>query len=120
MADPRVRWIPIGELAADVTLAADLSDPAGRVLLPAGTQLTGHLLASLQRRGIEAIPVAAPIAEVDAAAKEERIGQLRQHLDWLFHHAGQEPITMQLQQVILDYQVSKIGGPSPCSAETDS
>lgn len=110
---------PIALVPVNSTLGKELKDASGHVLLPAGSQLTAAVLAALEQRGIAAVPLAPascpPIESVPPGAD-----QLRKHVDWLFHHAGNEPVVAQLRQLVLDYRLSKIAAPASRGTETES
>lgn len=111
---------PIELVPVDSTLRKDLEDATGRVLLPAGSRLTATLLTALQQRGITAVPLVPAASATTDAASPEVVDQLRQHVDWLFHHAGQAPVVAQLRQVVLNYRLGKIIAQSSLGTETES
>ncbi|CAB1371025.1 hypothetical protein [Denitratisoma oestradiolicum] len=101
---------PIPSIPPDTPLAESLLDEEGRVLLPAGTLLTGPLLSRLANRGIRELPVA-PVEPPEANA-DEREARLRLHLDQLFRHAGSGPAVEALRQAIFEHRLgSRAGAP---------
>jgi hypothetical protein len=69
-------------------LAEPVCDDHGQLLLPAGTQLTDSLVASLRKRGVQTVVVAAapvpPEPAMDPLARQARVDARMKHL---FRHA---------------------------------
>ncbi|HTH40751.1 MAG TPA: hypothetical protein VL968_08165 [Rhodocyclaceae bacterium] len=100
--------VPIDEVAPDTILSEALTDDAGRVLLPAGTQLHAALLSSLKRRGVSRVPVALPDAlQIPEAERKEREAQLTRHVDHLFRLAGTAPVVAKLKTLVLAHRLAQ-------------
>ena len=65
----------IGRILPDTPLAADLRIDGGRILLPAGTALTRHLLLRLSELGIDEVPVGANPLDSAAAARRAALAE---------------------------------------------
>lgn len=82
--------IDLDDAAAGMTLAQDLLDGSGGVLLPRDATLTDSLLGALRRRGVQRCVVVVAQA-VDAAALERERERRLGRLEHLFRHAGAAP-----------------------------
>lgn len=94
----------LADIQPGMRLAEDVSDDAGRVLLPAGCELTESTLLGLARRGIESLRVVCEVEE-DPAAREACRAQTCAELDQLFRKAGDGHETRLLYQAILDFRM---------------
>ncbi|RTL54462.1 MAG: hypothetical protein EKK46_07705 [Rhodocyclaceae bacterium] len=97
------RLIPIAEAAPDAILGDALTDPAGRVLLPAGTRLHAALLESLQRRGVAFLPVV--VTEDMPAGEGPQAEDVARHVDYLFRLAGQGELVDKLRSLVLAHRL---------------
>ena len=94
----------LAEIRPGMRLAEDVSDGAGRVLVPAGCELTESTLLGLERRGIESLRVLSEVEE-DPEAREAYRAQTCAQLDQLFRKAGDGHETKLLYQAILDFRM---------------
>lgn len=100
------RLIPIAETAPDAVLGDALTDPAGRVLLPAGTRLHAALLESLQRRGVAFLPViVAEDMPTGEGAEGSQAEDVVRHVDYLFRLAGQGELVDRLRSLVLEHRL---------------
>ena len=91
-------------LQPGMQVAAAVVDAAGRVLLPAGAELSESTIASLGRRGIAEVAVAVEV-EVDPAEREARRQRVLAQLDRLFRRAGEGDATLALYRAVADYRL---------------
>lgn len=102
--NPHTDPIPLSKAHAGMVLALDLCDAGGAVLLPAGTALSEASLASLGRRGIDAVSV---VSEAPApTSAEQQAERLRQcaRLERLFRRSAAVEATGQLLGYLLHYR----------------
>lgn len=102
----RIELIATEGLVSGMVVAEAVLDATGRVLIPAGVELSDHSIASLARRDIEAVMVELTVQEDPADAQARRI-RSQQQLDHLFRQAGSTPETRALYQAILDYRMEQ-------------
>ena len=102
----RIELIATGDLASGMVVAQAVLDDTGRVLIPAGLELSDNSIASLVRRDIESVMVEL-VMEEDPAELEARRLRAKQQLDQLFRNAGNAPETRALYQAILDYRTEQ-------------
>ena len=101
--------IALDQATVGMSLAAQLLDDSGNVLLPAGAVLSAAILNKLERRGIatltvtmeaESDPHAALADQAEAEAERER---RQARLAHLFRHSAAEGATGQLVELLLNY-----------------
>lgn len=101
-----VRHVPLNEVAAGDMLAEDVTDAGGRILVSRGAPVTGAILASLRRRGIETIAVA--IAEDNAAPDPStRRAIIEQEMRIRFRRAGHGAASRLLFQATLEHLLER-------------
>lgn len=100
----RVEELATGALLPGMVVAEPVMDDAGRILIPAGAQLTETTIASLLRRELAAIRVEREVEEDPAETEAYRLGLL-ERMDHLFRHAGDGEPTRALYQAIFDYRM---------------
>jgi len=77
----RFKQVDLDDAAAGMVLAADVLDHQGSVLLPKGAALSEPLLRSMQRRGIDSVPVLDEAVDPALlAAERERVAARLAHL----------------------------------------
>lgn len=96
--------LAIGDVLPGMRLAVAVIDDTGRVLVPAGAELTESMLHSLQRREIAELVVEREVAE-DPAASQARRARMEEQLDQLFRKAGDGVETRVLYQTLLDFRL---------------
>ena len=96
--------IPLDQAAVGMTLAVNLHDAKGDVLLPQGATLTDATLSSLRRRGIETVTVVSEASDAEKGAELER---QRQRLARLFRKSMDNEAAGTLLQYVTRYQSSK-------------
>jgi hypothetical protein len=99
-----VETLPIGEVVPGMYLAQAVMDDGGRVLVPAGAEVSESMLNSLQRRDVAELTVEREVEE-DPAEREAFRAKLVEHLDRLFRKAGDAAETRVLYQSILDFRL---------------
>lgn len=104
-----VNWIAPSEIAPGSTLATDLRDAAGLLVLPAGHPVQAEDLALAVAAGILALPVVVA-AEPSPPPRE---AETRAHLEACFAHAGDAPSTRALLELVLTYRLSAAPGTVP-------
>jgi hypothetical protein len=87
--------IPAGQAKCGQTLAADVTDRGGRVLLRQGLELTDKHLRILQMWGITEVTVGSAAAATSAAESEvvpdaTRLAAVQGAVDGLFRHTNAE------------------------------
>lgn len=102
----RIELIATEGLAPGMLVAESVVDDSGRVLIPAGAELSEGAISSLTRREIQAVMVELTVLE-DPEAVEARRAKTKQHLDHLFRLAGNSAETKALYQAILDYRMEQ-------------
>lgn len=100
----KLEILAVGDLRPGMRVAAAVQDAAGRILLPAGAEITESTIASLVRREIEQVSVELEV-EDDPAALEAQRQQVAAQLDRLFRKAGQGAETRALYDVIGRYRM---------------
>lgn len=101
-----IETLPLAEVAAGMTVAGAVLDGSGRVLVPAGAEVTESMLLGLQRREIESLRVEREVEE-DPAAREAYRLKLVAQLDRLFRQAGEGAEMRTLRQAVLDYRMER-------------
>jgi hypothetical protein len=77
----KYKEIDLDDAESGMTLAAEVLDHQGSVLLPAGAALTDALLTSMHRRGIESVRIVDDsVSTQDLEAERERIALRLAHL----------------------------------------
>lgn len=98
--------INLADAQPGMRIASDVCGLAGgEVLLAAGAVLSEVTLAALARRGVSSIDV------VEALSLEERalrITEIDQRLDFLFRHAGNDPLLRKLRRIIHEHRLGKL------------
>jgi len=100
----RIEQLPLDALAAGMTLAEDVFDESGRLLIPAGAVLTESTIGSLERRDIGSVMVVLEVIE-DPSETEAYRQRVCKDLDQLFRHAGHGEETRMLYQTVLAYRM---------------
>jgi hypothetical protein len=104
--------IALDQATVGMTLAAQLLDDSGNVLLPAGAVLSAAMLDKLERRGVATLTVAMqaeadPHAVLADKARAEAERERRQaRLAHLFRHSAAEGATGELVELLLNYHRS--------------
>lgn len=101
------REMALDEVSPGMTLADDVRDAGGSVLLPGGTLLTEAHLASLRRRGVERLALAVPV-RLDDAAREAELQRIESRLAHLFRGCAGNAAAADLRQRLLDYRRSRL------------
>lgn len=102
----KIETLTIGELQPGMRVAVAVSDVAGRVLLPAGAEISESTISSLERRDIETVSVELEVEE-DPGALEARHLKLLADLDLLFRKAGEGSATRALYQAVAAYRTGR-------------
>ena len=97
-----VETIPIGDVLPGMHVAQAVIDAGGRVLVPAGAEVSDSLLQGLIRRDISELVVEREVEEDPAAREKFRI-ELSERLDQLFRKAGDGQETRMLYQFVHDF-----------------
>lgn len=96
--------LAIGDVQPGWRLAVAVIDDTGRVLVPAGAELTESMLHGLKRREIAELLVEREVEE-DPAAGQARRARMEEQLDQLFRKAGDGVETRVLYQTLLDFRL---------------
>jgi hypothetical protein len=87
-------------------LYEDVRDRAGNVLLPRLTALSGALIRSLERRGIDTLLVVDDTVTPEQLAAER--ARVLERLDWLCRHAGEGRANVLLRDVVVQYRLAAL------------
>ena len=101
--------LPLDQATPGMTLSEPLCDAKGDVLLPQGATLTAAVLAALERRGIDSLPIAInddaeQLSDAELEALRERA---RERIASLFRHCGEEGTMGILKQYITNLRMNK-------------
>jgi len=96
--------LPLDQIQPGMKVAQPLNDDGGRVLVPAGVEVSEGMLASLLRRDVAALTVEIEVEE-EPAAREAHRAKLVGQLDHLFRQAGEAPETRLIYQAVLDFRM---------------
>lgn len=94
--------LPIDDVKTGCRLAEAVTDSAGRMLVPAGTEITENVLDALKRRDIPTLMIERE-QEENPVAYEARRHQVEQTLNQRFQRAGEGAETRVLYQAVLAY-----------------
>lgn len=100
----KLETLALGELQPGMRMAEAITDEAGRVLMPAGAELSLSTIAALERRGIERVAIELEVEE-DAAAREAHRQKLAVQLERRFRRAGEGNATRALYQAVAAYRM---------------
>ena len=100
------RVVPVDEADEGMVLYEDVLDPAGQVLLPRQTTLSGTLLRALSRRGIETLLVVDDTVAPEALAAERE--RARERLAHLCRRAGDGRANALLRDVVEQYRMATL------------
>lgn len=100
----RIESVPLAEIAVGMVVAEPVLDSAGRVLVPAGAEVSESMLLGLRRRDVAEIRVEREVEEDPAVSEAYRVKLVAQ-LDLLFRQAGEGAEMRVLRQAVLDYRM---------------
>jgi hypothetical protein len=100
------RVVPVDEAGEGMVLYTDLRDAGGNVLLPRQTALSGTLLRSLARRGIDTLLIVDDtVAPEQLAAERARV---LERLAYLCRRAGDGRANALLRGVVEEYRMATL------------
>ncbi|MHB9117425.1 MAG: hypothetical protein ACYC2R_04015 [Burkholderiales bacterium] len=102
-----MKSLRLDQLLAGMVLAQDVCDPSGSRLLTQGTALSEAAIGSLKRRGVKQVVV----SEEETLTPEQQLARktaIRERIDWLFRHAGKDPMLFKLHATILHYRLLRL------------
>ena len=102
----RFRVVPIDAADEGMQLYEDVRGRAGNVLLPRLTALSGALIRSLERRGIDTLQVVDDTVTPEQLAAER--ARVLERLDWLCRHAGEGRANVLLRDVVEQYRLEAL------------
>jgi hypothetical protein len=100
----RVEVLALEAVQPGMKVAVAVLDGGGRVLVPAGAEVSSSMLASLARREVAAIAVELEVEEDPALREAQRIAHAAR-LDELFRKAGDAPETRTLYEAVLAHRL---------------
>jgi len=98
----RHRYLPLSKVSAGMTLADDLLDKQGHVLLPAGVTLTTGMLKSLALHAVQQLSIA-----LEGMSEQEQTVDYQKklaRLDTLFRQGPYDAPTSTLQDYVRNYR----------------
>lgn len=99
-----IETMPIGQVQPGMRVAEAVTDAGGRILVPAGAELSDSLLQGLLRRDVDSLRIEREAVD-DPHQRAQARAELVHCLDHLFRKAGQGEETRALYQAILDYRL---------------
>lgn len=102
----KTQIVALEDALVGATLAMDVVDEGGRVLMPAGSELTEAARAGLQRREIASVTVEVGDTR-DPAETAARQVRIETQLARLFRHAGEQVETRALHQAVLNHRLKE-------------
>lgn len=99
-----IATLPLDEVRPGMKVAKALHDDGGRILVPAGAEVSESMLSSLQRRAVGELSVEFERQE-DPAEREAHRARLVAQLDHLFRQAGEAPETRLIYQAVVDFRM---------------
>lgn len=100
-----VEWRSLDLVEPGTILAEAVQDDSGRILVPAGAELSESLLAALARRDIGQIRIELEVEE-DPAARAAREAQVAAQLDHLFRLAGEGEACRELYRAVRAFRMA--------------
>lgn len=98
--------LAIADVQPGMRLAVAVSDDAGRLLVPAATELTEAALESLRRRGIFQLQIEREVTVDPAVLASQRV-EIEEQLARLFRNAGEGAETRTLYQAVLAFRLER-------------
>jgi hypothetical protein len=101
--------LPLEQATPGMTLSEPLCDAKGEVLLPQGATLTEAVLAALERRGIDMLPIATndDAAQLSEAELETLRARAKERIASLFRRCGSDGAAGTLQQYIIQLRTER-------------
>lgn len=96
--------LALDALQVGMKIAEAVLDDGGRILLPAGADITDSMLISLRRRDVTSVKVEQQIEEDPATLEAHRV-VISTRLDRIFRKAGDAAETRTLYQAVLDHRM---------------
>jgi hypothetical protein len=102
----RYRVVPVDEASEGMVLYEDVRDSGGNVLLPRQTALSGTLLRSLARRGIDTVLVVDDTVAPEQLAAER--ARTQERIAYLCRRAGNGRANALLRTVVEQYRMAAL------------
>jgi hypothetical protein len=102
----RYRVVPVDEASEGMVLYEDVRDSGGNVLLPRQTALSGTLLRSLARRGIDTVLVVDDTVAPEQLAAER--ARMQERIAYLCRRAGNGRANALLRTVVEQYRMAAL------------
>ncbi|HEU4852212.1 MAG TPA: hypothetical protein VFT37_08665 [Telluria sp.] len=100
------RYLQLDQVEPGMTLADELLDGQGKVLLPAGAVLTESILARLPSHGIDALPIAVPPAQAEASVDRDAVlARLAHVFRGVDPHDPAQASTRLLRRLVQEYRL---------------
>ena len=96
--------LALDALQAGMKIAEAVVDDGGRILVPAGAEITDSMLISLRRREVTSVKVELQIEQDPAILEAQRI-VISTRLDRIFRKTGDSVETRTLYQAVLDHRM---------------
>lgn len=95
----KIENLPLGELLPGMRVATAVTDDGGRVLLPAGAELSASSISGLARREVAAVAVEIELPD-DPAEVAARVARIEAELEQRFRRAGDGAETVILRAAV--------------------
>ena len=102
----RVEELAVAALLPGMVVGEAVVDDAGRILIPAGVELTENSISSLVRRELTAVKVEREMEEDPLEREAYRLGLL-ERMDHIFRHTGDGEPSRALYRAIFDYRMEQ-------------
>jgi hypothetical protein len=96
------------EVCPGARLAEPILDHFGNLMLPAGAEISEHILDSLKQRGIATVHILTEAAEMSEEERARQLQSIEKRLDFLFRHSADSKANAQLKGLILAYRLEQI------------
>lgn len=96
----RIKHVSLDEIMSGMSLALDVTDTMGNVLLRKNTLLTDDHIAKLRNKNVKK----APIMMEDNVTPEQEYEQVIRLIEHQFRKTGNDPVMQKLKAMIVEYR----------------
>lgn len=102
-----IEELAVSALLPGMVVGEAVVDDAGRILIPAGVELTENHIASLVRRELCVVKIEREVVENPLEREAYRLG-LIERMDQIFRHTAEDDqVSRALYQAIFDYRMEQ-------------